>query len=303
MDGNKGKKRLTVFVVPEGETNLRRLQVPAWLFSKRIWQIVAMVAIVLGIHYGISVHRSVQVSELLAENKALRDNVAQLSGRVESIKSDLERVDTLDYRVRAIFGLEYPSEVQNPGLGGPLVPNMSAYEGLDPKDANRLRRLDHDIFDAKHRVSVQEQSLEDLLNHFSEQRSQLASTPSIWPTRGWLTSTFGARRDPFTNSRTMHHGLDVAASIGTPVVAPADGVVVFVGARSGYGKVLTIDHGYGVSTVYGHLSEANVAVGDEVRRGDEVAAVGNTGRSTGPHLHYEVRVNDVPVDPMKYILN
>ena len=303
MDGNKGKKRLTVFVVPEGETNLRRLQVPAWLFEKKIWRIAALVAVVLGIHYAFSVQRSLQSTDLLAENKALRDHVAQLSGRVDSIKADLERVDTLDYRVRAIFGLEYPSEVQNPGLGGPLVPNMGAYEGLDARDASRLRRLDSDIFEAKSRVTLQEQSLEDLLNHFGEQRSRLASTPSIWPSRGWVTSTFGLRRDPFTNARTMHYGLDIAASIGTPVVAPADGVVVFVGARSGYGKEVVIDHGYGVSTVYGHLSEAKVKIGDQVRRGEEIVLIGNTGRSTGPHLHYEVRIDDVPVDPMKYILN
>ena len=130
----------------------------------------------------------------------------------------------------------------------------------------------------------------------------LASTPSIWPTRGWVTSDFGTRIDPYTAERKMHEGLDIATPIGQPVYAPSDGTVVFAGTEGGYGKVLVIDHGYGVKTRYGHLSEILVHLGDRVGRGDKVALVGNTGRSTGPHLHYEVRVNGVPENPRKFIL-
>jgi murein DD-endopeptidase MepM/ murein hydrolase activator NlpD len=130
----------------------------------------------------------------------------------------------------------------------------------------------------------------------------LASTPSIWPTQGWVTSDFGVRLDPYSADRSMHQGLDISTPHGQPVQTPSDGTVVFNGTEGGYGKVLVIDHGYGVKTRYGHLSETFVRLGERVSRGQKVAAVGNTGRSTGPHLHYEVRVNGIPENPRKFIL-
>ena len=124
----------------------------------------------------------------------------------------------------------------------------------------------------------------------------------MWPARGWVTSDFGIRLDPYTAERVMHKGLDIANSFGAPVMAPADGVVIFAGTEGGYGKVVVIDHGYGVKTRFGHLSKLEVKTGDRVKRGQVVGAVGNTGRSTGPHLHYEVRVNGIPENPRKFIL-
>ncbi len=129
------------------------------------------------------------------------------------------------------------------------------------------------------------------------------ATPNIKPTRGWFTSRFGYRGDPFTGKPDMHYGLDMAAAPGTPVMAPADGVVSYVGYESGYGKIVAIDHGFGVRTRYAHNSQIYVELGQKIKRRDVISAVGTTGRSSGPHLHYEVRVNDVPVDPINYILN
>ena len=117
-----------------------------------------------------------------------------------------------------------------------------------------------------------------------------------------MTSDFGTRMDPYTAERKMHQGMDIATPHGQPVYAPSDGTVVFAGNEGGYGKVLVMDHGYGVKTRYGHLSEIHVRLGQRVSRGDKVASVGNTGRSTGPHLHYEVRVNGIPENPRKFIL-
>jgi murein DD-endopeptidase MepM/ murein hydrolase activator NlpD len=117
-----------------------------------------------------------------------------------------------------------------------------------------------------------------------------------------VTSDFGTRIDPYTAERKMHQGMDIATPHGQTVYTPSDGTVVFIGLEGGYGKVLVIDHGYGVKTRYGHLSEITVHLGDRVKRGDKVAQVGNTGRSTGPHLHYEVRVNGIPENPRKFIL-
>ena len=142
----------------------------------------------------------------------------------------------------------------------------------------------------------------ELQAYFQDQKSLLVSTPSIWPARGWVTSDFGQRLDPYTADRVMHEGIDIAAPHGKEVMAPSDGTVVFAGLEGGYGNVVVIDHGYGIKTRYGHLAKILVKAGEVVKRGHVVGAVGNTGRSTGPHLHYEVRVNGVPQNPRKFIL-
>jgi murein DD-endopeptidase MepM/ murein hydrolase activator NlpD len=159
------------------------------------------------------------------------------------------------------------------------------------------------IDQAVKKTQLREQGVLELWETLSERQALLNATPSIKPARGWFTSKFGYRIDPFTGRPAMHAGLDIAASPGTPVMAPANGVVSYVGFEPGYGKIVTIDHGYGVKTRFAHNSQVFVEVGQKVKRYDPIAAVGNTGRSTGPHLHYEVRVHDVPVDPMNYVLS
>jgi murein DD-endopeptidase MepM/ murein hydrolase activator NlpD len=140
-----------------------------------------------------------------------------------------------------------------------------------------------------------------LIEYFEDKRSLYASTPSVWPVRGWVTSPFGKRISPFTGIPTFHEGLDIAAQTGMPVVAPADGVVIKAGFGPGYGNMVEISHGYGIKTVFGHNSRLNVKVGQQVKRGDVISYVGDTGSSTGPHLHYEVRLNGLPVNPKKYL--
>src|SRR5207244_2411032 len=125
-------------------------------------------------------------------------------------------------------------------------------------------------------------TLKALTGYFEDRKALLASAPSIWPVRGWVTSDFGFRLDPYTAERRLHAGLDIANAAGTPVAAPADGTVVYAAQESGYGNVVVIDHGSGLKTRYGHLSKINVHLGDHVTRGQTIAAVGNSGRSTGP---------------------
>jgi murein DD-endopeptidase MepM/ murein hydrolase activator NlpD len=133
---------------------------------------------------------------------------------------------------------------------------------------------------------------------------RFASVPSIMPTPGWLTSQFSKSRDhPLLHISRPHEGIDVATPMGTPIEAPAAGVVAFSGRETGYGNVIVIDHGFGIRTKYAHCSKLIVGAGAKVTRGQQIALVGNTGLSTGPHLHYEVLVNGQPVDPLRYILS
>ena len=147
-------------------------------------------------------------------------------------------------------------------------------------------------------------SLHELADGLENKRVQLAATPSIWPARGWVTSGYGRRIHPMTGRRHFHAGLDIAASFGTPVIAPANARVTFAGRKNrALGKTVILDHGTGTRTWYGHLAEIHVKRGERVSRGQQIGAVGSTGRSTGPHLHYVVEVNGKAVNPIDYVID
>jgi murein DD-endopeptidase MepM/ murein hydrolase activator NlpD len=163
-------------------------------------------------------------------------------------------------------------------------------------------------FDYKYDVVVGflkevEEHVHELDQYLLDKESFLHSTPTLMPANGHLTSNYGPRMSPYAGRIKMHEGLDIGAPIGTPIVAPADGIITFSGAKPGFGNFVQIDHGYGVETIFGHASSLSVKKGQKISRGDKIATVGNTGYSTGPHVHYEVRVNGTPVDPLYYVLN
>jgi len=148
-----------------------------------------------------------------------------------------------------------------------------------------------------------ESNIHQLDQFLLDKESFLNSTPTILPADGWITSYFGQRMSPWAGRLKMHEGLDVGAPYGTPVYAPADGIITFSGEKAGFGKFVQVDHGYGIETIYAHNQTLSVRSGQKVKRGTLLAAVGNTGHSTGPHLHYEVRVNGIAVDPLYFILD
>jgi len=195
-----------------------------------------------------------------------------------------------DARVRTMHQLPV-EEIANPvGVGGPSEASPT-----------RISRIQEEIDQLRMAIDLRRQSQEEIRGLFNDQHSIFSAKPSGWPVKGWLTSLFGMRKSPFTGRRVFHEGLDIACRTGTPITASADGIVSFSGIKSGYGKMVIIDHGYGYQTCYGHNSKIFVKVGQRVKRGEKIAAVGNTGRSTGSHLHYEVRLNGTPVNPRKYL--
>jgi murein DD-endopeptidase MepM/ murein hydrolase activator NlpD len=153
----------------------------------------------------------------------------------------------------------------------------------------------------KSEAARQESGMKRLTEYFEHRNSILSSTPSIWPVRGFITSEFGRRTSPIYGTQQFHQGLDIANATGTPVVAPANGTIAEAGYSSGYGRYIKIQHGYGMVTLYGHLSKSLVHGGQRVKKGERIGNVGNTGSSTGPHLHYEVLINGVPTNPRRYI--
>ena len=162
--------------------------------------------------------------------------------------------------------------------------------------------LDVELLGLNNDSILLEQTLHDQYELLGDQRAFLAALPTRRPSPGYFTSGFGVRRSPYGGTEKMHEGLDIANSIGTPVIATADGLVTFAEVKPGYGQTVILDHGYGLETWYGHAKRIMVKQGQKVRRGESIAQLGNSGRSTGPHLHYEVRINGTPVDPLSYIL-
>jgi len=262
---------------------------------------LALVGLITGGHYFSLLGVGSENRVLKEENAQLRSQVLLVQEKVAHISATLDRVERFDAKLRtAVTQLQDPE--RNLAIGPVGKPDEPGIPGPGPAAQENLSALPSRLATLETEASRQESSLRELQEYFDDQKSLLASTPSLWPTRGWVTSDFGVRLDPYSAERLMHHGLDIATPRGQAIYAPSDGTVVFSGTEGGYGKVLVIDHGYGVKTRYGHLSEIFVKLGNQVKRGARVAAVGNTGRSTGPHLHYEVRVNGIPENPRKFIL-
>ncbi|MGC3997809.1 MAG: M23 family metallopeptidase [Anaeromyxobacter sp.] len=294
----------TVIVVSDHSQAVRKFRVRrSWLAnSGYVVAGVALIGLVTFVHYLALLGTTAENAALKEENNQLRSQILVVQEKVAHISATLDRVERFDAKLRtAVTQLQDPE--RNLAIGPVGNPEADpSIPGPAPAAEGKLTALPGKLTSLESEASRQEQSLRELQEYFDDQRSLMASTPSIWPTRGWVTSDFGTRMDPYTAERKMHQGLDIASPHGQPVFAPSDGTVVFAGVEGGYGNVLVIDHGYGVKTRYGHLAQILVHLGDRVQRGQKVGAVGNTGRSTGPHLHYEVRVNGIPENPRKFIL-
>ncbi len=287
-------KRFTILVIPEGSHQVRRFGVRSAVVKGVLAVSVILALGLAGLiaDYAMTSFDRQELQRLQAENLSQREELHHLVVKLEDLRQEMVVLAQNDAKVRVMAKLSAPKGDSIAGVGGPA----RGY-GVNREFNEIQQRID----EVRRQIDLRRESQEEIQGILNDQRSLLAAKPLGWPVKGWLTSSFGMRRDPFNGRRKMHEGLDIAARTGTPVIATADGIVSSARTESGYGKVVTIDHGYGYRTVYGHNSKYNVKVGQRVRRGDRIASVGNTGRSTGSHVHYEVRLNDVPVNPHKYL--
>lgn len=294
-------------ILPDETTRVRKYRVPRTMVRGLL---VLLAVFILGLGYLITDYYGVkkmvaELDKLRLEARQQQQQLVTFAKSFDDLQGEMSRLRQFDMKLRVMADLDsviYPEQVM--GIGGENPEPFNPLEGeLSFQDQTIISSMNRSLGLLKTEVSIQERSFQELVEYLEDQKSLLASTPSIWPVKGWLTSTFGYRSSPFTGRREMHKGLDIATRSGTPIIAPADGLVVFSGREGGFGNMIIIDHGYGITTRYGHCSALDAKLGQKIKRGDVIARVGNTGRSTGPHVHYEVAVNGVPVNPSRYILN
>jgi len=299
------KEYYTFMFLPGPNERVRTLSISKPALKAALLSIVALTFLSLYLFYEYNDAKD-KVWELQSAREELMQQKAQVQGFALNLleyKRQMFLLLDLDTKLRRVVSLGPRDRGRLViGIGGP---DEIRLQNLVPMGAKKqdeeLREMHQELSKMKGAASRQETSLQMLIEYFEDKRSLYASTPSIWPVRGWITSPFGRRTSPFSGIPTFHEGLDIAAQTGTPVVAPADGIVVKAAFSPGYGNMVEISHGYGIKTVYGHNSRLNVKEGQQVKRGDVISYIGDTGSSTGPHLHYEVRQNGLPVNPLRYL--
>ena len=248
--------------------------------------------------------KAFELSRLRQETQNQRSQIQFFSARIEDLEKQLSKLKEFDKKIRIIANLERGQETApSMGMGGPSPSDIRDKLKKEKDDAGLVQQMKSDVERLQSEAMSREDSLSELEKLLQVKREMLSHTPSVWPVQGWVTSGFGYRTNPFTGLTQMHEGLDISNRVGTPVIAPANGIVSDVGNDIAQGKVVVLFHGFGMASSYSHLSKVLVRVGQRVKRGDKIAEVGMSGKTTGPHLHYVVKINGVPINPARYILN
>lgn len=281
-------RHYTIMIIPGTRAKLLRLRL-------RREAVLALVAVVGAglltagfLPYSLvgSLQRSREVASLQKENQELRE----ASKEISALREQVAYFENKATKFALMAGVE-------------TLPSTQGGGGLRHDGAPGGELLQEDVGNLKERSGVLRQSFDLLEKVYRDQSLLLASTPSISPVRGMISFGYAWRRDPFTGERAFHNGLDIVAPRGSKILATADGVVTKAGREGGYGNVIYLSHGHGLTTRYAHLDGFSVRAGQEIDRGEVIGYVGNTGRSLGAHLHYEVLVNNAKVDPSMYILD
>ena len=306
-------KKVSLIVLSNSGTTVKQIAVPVFLI------VVLVLGAVLGIGFvGFTLYDYQSMRASMAGNRLMARTIAEqqdeigqqrlqiqaFAHEINALKDHLIKLDQFEEKIRVIANLESGQGDSNLfGVGGAAPDDLNPQLELSMRHEGLMRAMHRQVDELETASQRKESSFGNLLHKLEGQRNLLASTPAIRPTKGWMTSRFGNRISPFTGRKEFHKGIDIAHRHGTAILATADGIVSFVGPKGAMGNVLVIDHGHGMVTRYAHLKESLKKRGEPVKRGDIIAQMGSSGRSTGPHLHYEVHLNGIPVNPTQYILN
>jgi len=293
------KKLISIVIVPNWKTNFRTVTIPQKTI--RLTIIGAVVFAVLFCYFLVDYFSmtmtKAKYKDLLKESQSQKETIANYEMTISQMKETLNSLESYVRKINVLAGIQSPDKISGePGLGGG--------DRIEVRDGAKVTRemTPGAIQSIKQRAESMEKNLSYVMHFFENQNTSLATTPTIWPTIGWVSSSFGPRIDPFTGRNAMHTGLDIATNLNNPVVATANGIVVQVGFDKYKGNFVILGHGNGFSTEYWHLQKYVVKSGQKVDRGQLVGYVGKTGKALGPHLHYEVHLNGKPINPIDYII-
>lgn len=291
----KNPKFFTLMILPHDSTNIKKFNITSNWF--KLFAIVSIIfwlsSLFMFFSYFNLKNRVAYLSEVEKINLKQKVEIENLNAKIQFIETQLARLQNIDIKIRELVNLDVNT------LGTPAAGGISKTK----TDEDMVKVLESKASVIEEEIKQREKSLNELVEYLEDRRSLFMATPSLWPTRGLVTSEFGWRKDPISGVTEYHEGIDISAPSGTQVRAAAEGVVIESGNDAGYGKVVVIDHGYGIVTRYAHLSRSYVAVGQKVKKGSVIGAVGSSGKSTGSHVHYEVRIDGVPVNPIKYLFS
>lgn len=291
-------KPVSIFIIPHNGMSSVRFNLPVifLLIFGVSWTLLTVWAgYIAGQHFDYYVTK--------ADNKILRTKMAYVSEQVEQGMAYLEMTKRTDNQLRKVLGMDPAAFAGEEGVGGPQKSDLAEFRKLLDAKASEIKEttLNNSIKRMEEESRKRLSSYNEITLYLADRHNGARATPSIWPTAGRITSPFGYRVAPLENASDYHTGIDIANEAGTPIYASADGVVRHSGWAQGYGMCEVLDHGFGYSTLYGHMSELLVKEGTPVKRGQIIGRMGSTGTSTGNHLHYEVWTGGVPRDPMKYL--
>jgi len=290
------RREFNLMVVHGDGRRIARLTLPRWLILTVLGLFLAVSASVTVISKDYLTLRSQRASlnELSARVVEQQEMIDTSQTKTRQIRAEIDGWRELHAKIREPFGPEDGASKRSAGIGGGTGPSRAAETPDRAAIGDELERLTGIVKEVGDNLRA--------LDRFLGRATRvLAALPSRWPVRGLVNSSYGSRTSPWSAKSEFHSGLDIGARVGTPVKSPAPGTVVFAGVNAEYGQTLIIDHGNETKSLYGHLSKLSVAVNQKVQRGDVIAMTGNTGRSSGPHLHYEIQVKGQSVNPTSYL--
>ena len=298
------KNFYTFLIIPKKKSSAKRLTLSNKVLKGVAFCIMAVILASMYTYYDyIKIKRDkIELERLRRQTREQKVQIDGLAEKVNNFAVRMEELSQLDKNIRTVANVEdkrYKGQIL--GIGGSINDETRIKSHAETDQRMVIAKIDQNVEQLSKDAVEQKNSFNELFKFLKQQKSILAATPSIWPVQGWVTSEFGFRSSPLGEGREFHKGIDIATRMGVHVVAPADGLVSEVSYDRDVGHMVKIDHGYGMTSWYGHLFRSVVKQGNMVKRGDLLGYVGNSGRSTGSHLHYSVSLNGIPVNPRKYL--